>query len=48
MSANSRPMLNKTAPALDPLVGGVLQEMPVQAGIVVPFAPLAKFTAHEQ
>ena len=28
--------------------GDVLQEMSVQARIVVPFTPLAKFTAHEQ
>ncbi|MDQ3565352.1 MAG: hypothetical protein M3436_14885 [Pseudomonadota bacterium] len=39
---------DKSDHALDPLLGSVLQEMPVEARIVIPFTPLAKFTAHEQ
>src|SRR5262245_50012187 len=35
-------------PALEPAVLRVLQKVPIQTGIVVPFAPLAEIAAHEE
>lgn len=33
---------------LQPTVGLILAEMPIQAGVMVPFPPLAELSAHEQ